>query len=180
MVKPFVLSNSNEIFSLKDLLANIQPANKTLNKTGIDFNDKASRIYWQNGMENPILINNNKAWKLSLQGNEINAELICTSVPMNSFIDFVQYSNKLQTLFIGTNSKGFFVIKHKQLNVLNPTVHDKNLKNAYYAQVELSNGNILTNNGNVLGTNPNNQLPAFGHFDFNSYLDQDSILWYSQ
>jgi signal transduction histidine kinase len=176
----FIVTNSNEIFSLEQLLTDVQPVNKLINKTGTDLNDKASRIYWQNGMLNPILINNNKAWKLSLQGNEINAELICTSVPLNSFIDFVQYSDKLQTLFIGTNSKGFFVIKHKQLNVLNPAVHDKNLKNAYYAQVELSNGNILTNNGNVLGANPNNQLPAAGHFDFNTYLDQDSILWYSQ
>ncbi len=175
----FIYSNNNEIFALQELLKEEPAAKKVLNP-GIDFTDKENKIYWQNGMDHPILINKNNAWKLFIKDNEIKAGLICTGVPLNSFIDFVQYSDKLQMLFIGTNSKGIFVVEHNRLKTLNTKVPDKSLKNAYYSQIELSNGNILTNQGNVLGNNNNNQLPITGSFNFNVYLDKDSILWFSQ
>lgn len=178
--QPFVYSNNNEIISLNELLKGKPEFKKILSKSGIDFNDRDNKIHWQNGMANPILINKNNAWQLLIKGNELTTELICTSVPLNSFIDFVQYSKKLQMLFIGTNSKGVFVVKKNQLSTLNTKVSDKSIKNAYYAQVELSNGNILTSQGNVLGNNSNNELPIIGSFNFNAYLDTDSILWFSQ
>jgi signal transduction histidine kinase len=178
--RAFIYTNTNEVFSLHELLSKQTAPKNLLSRSGIDVSDKENNIYWQNGMQNPILINKNSAWKLLLKNNEVIPELICTSVPLNSFIEFVQYSDKLQMLFIGTNSKGILVVAKNQLNALSTKVTDKSIKNAYYSQVELSNGNILTNQGNVLGSNANNQLPITGSFNFYTYLDKDSILWFSQ
>src|SRR4030095_3608906 len=75
--KNFVLDENGLIRELND-----EPAlNKTVQLINIDGSsfaplDKISRIYWTNGMENPILINKNRAWLLSLSENRIIATLI--------------------------------------------------------------------------------------------------------
>ena len=79
-----------------------------VNEDGSSFKylDKSARIYWTNGMTNPVLINKNRAWTLSLSGMNIIATQICDEIPTDALIEYVQYSPEKKLLFIGTDSKG--------------------------------------------------------------------------
>ena len=57
-----------------------------------------------------------------------------------------------------------------------------NNRNSYYSQVELPNGNVLTNESDIIGSNiaDKNNLPIPGKFSFNISHTSDNSLWYSQ
>lgn len=181
--KNFVLDENGIIRELND-----DPA---LNKTAQFINtdarsltplDKVSRIYWTNGMENPILISKNKAWLLSLSENRIIATLISDEIPTDALIEHVQYSRQKKILFLGTDSKGVIVLSLNRLDAMKNTDVGSNQRNAYYSQVELENGNVLTNEGQVIGNNTpsNRDLPIKGKFTYFVSSTSDSTIWYSQ
>ena len=62
-----------------------------------------------------------------------------------------QYSRKNKTLFIGTDSKGIIIIQENRVTAFKNTAEDIRERNAYYSQVELDNGNVLTNESHVVG-----------------------------
>jgi signal transduction histidine kinase len=181
--------NDNCFFLNKDGVIqglNHDPAlNKTfylINPDGSSFTSlgKSDRIYWVNGMENPILINKNKAWLLSLSGDRITATPICDEIPTDALIEYVQYSSQKKLLFLGTDSKGIIVISQNRVEAMKSAGF--NQRNAYYSQVELENGNVLTNEGQVIGNNipSHSTLPINGKFTYFVSLTKDSIIWYSQ
>lgn len=139
-------------------------------------------LFAENGMKNPILISNENAWSLHFVNGKLIAKLICNIVPRNSFIAYAQYSEKNKTLFLGTDSKGIIVISENRVWPMKNTASDISIRNAVYAQIELKNNNVLTNAGQVIGTNPEQagQLPINGAFDYNIFKSGDSMLWYAQ
>lgn len=181
--KCFVLGDDEKIRELND-----NPAlNKTVQVINTDGSvfvsiDKNSRIYWTNGMESPILINKNKAWLLSLPENKILATSICDEIPTNALIEFVQYSQQKKILFIGTESKGIIVLSQNRLDAMKTADVTSNQRNAYYSQIELANGNVLTNEGHVIGNSTPLQglLPIKGTFTYFVSTTSDSTIWYSQ
>jgi signal transduction histidine kinase len=181
--KNFVLDENGLIRELNDDPAfnkNVQ----LLNADGSSFAslDKISRIYWTNGMENPILINKNRAWLLSLSENRIIATLLADEIPTDALIEYVQYSRQKKILFLGTDSKGIIVLSQNRVDAMKNTGVGSNQRNAYYSQVELGNGNVLTNEGQVIGNNAtsNGSLPINGKFTYFVSSTSDSTIWYSQ
>lgn len=161
--------------------------NKTVslvNADGSSFGsvDKSSRLYWTNGMENPILIDRNKAWLLSFSSNKIIATSLCDEIPTDAFIEYVQYSRQKKILFLGTDSKGIIVLSQNRVDAMKNTDIGSTLRNAYYSQVELENGNVLTNEGQIIGNNTSasGAIPIKGKFTYFVSLTKDSSLWYSQ
>ncbi len=139
-------------------------------------------FYWQTGMDNPVFIDGENAWQLTYNGKTIIADLIFTGIPAGSYIKSVQYSEKNKLLFIGTESKGLIVINQNRVaSKKRKDINSKN-RNSYYSQVELADGNILTNESDIIGDNTiaKNTLPIQGKFSFNILHTNDSLLWYSQ
>lgn len=149
---------------------------------GSSSNFNYGTIFSENGMTNPIMISGKFAWKLGLVDNKIVADEICNIMPENVLIQFVQYSSQHKMLFVGTNSKGLMIIRQNQIDVMKNKLSAGSERNAYYSQIELAGGNILTNEGNVIGlnSNANTTLPVNGKFGFNVNITADSILWYSK
>jgi len=133
-------------------------------------------------MSNPVFIDGEKAWLLTYSGGKITAKLIFTGIPAGTYIRSVQYSEKNQLLFIGTESKGLIVINQNRVQSKRRNdVHSKN-RNSYYSQIELSNGNILTNESDIIGDNTKDPdiLPVKGKFSFNITHTSGQFLWYTQ
>ena len=179
----FVVNNKKEISLLnindqKLTLVPITGSDNTIFKKATDN----SILYWQNGMTNPVFIDGAKAWLLMYNGLSITTKLISTIIPEDSYIKSVQYSEKNNLLFIGTESKGLIVIN--QNRVLSKKRNSVNLKNrnSYYSQFELADGNILTNESDIIGDYPTNKeaLPIKGKFSFNVSQTGENSLWYSQ
>jgi signal transduction histidine kinase len=180
--KCFFVNEDLIIHELNDDPSLNQPA-YLLNEDGSSFRylDKSARVYWINGMTSPVLINKNRAWVLSLSGRDITATQICDEIPTDAFIEYVQYSPEKKLLFIGTESKGIIVVSQNRVATMKSISKEFNERNAYYSQIELNNGNILTNEGHVIGNNPpSSTIPIKGKFTYYVSLTSDSILWYCQ
>lgn len=140
-----------------------------------------SRLYWQTGMQNPVYISEDKAWLLTYENDTLDAKLIANGIPNESYISFVQYSQKYKLLFIGTESKGLIITYLKRLVSKKRKIGNIKKRNSVYSQIELSNGNILTNESDIIGDNTTvNQIPFKGKFSFNLSETDGNLLWFSQ
>ncbi len=180
----FIINHQRDIFLLDPATKKVEPLPAGGNGISLlkDLNSNNNILYWQTGMQNPVIIEGTNAWLLTYGGGSINARLIATNIPPDSYIKSVQYSEKNNLLFIGTESRGLIVIsRNRVLSKKRGTVNIKN-RNSYYSQVELANGNILTNESDIIGDNPTDEasLPIRGKFAFNVSHTGEGSLWYSQ
>ncbi len=179
----FFIDKKRQVFLAKDnfqhyeAVAIVTPAGKS-----VPVNSPNFLLFWDSGMKNPILFSGSNAWLLHFRDNILEAELICSEIPSYSFIRSAQYSEKNKTLFIGTDSKGIVIINKNRISSVKKTDMDIRERNAYYSQVELTNGDILTNENHVIGLSGKapGPLPVTGKFNYTVYTSGDSLLWYSQ
>lgn len=178
----FVKDGAHQVFRLHTATETISPVLiRDENGEVLEYLPKESLIYWTNGMSRPVLLSGSRAWLLNPGANdELQLQLIATNVPTNSFIRYAQYSDKQKLLFIGTDSKGIMVISQNRVTPMKKQKVGPNEVNVYYGQMELSNGNILTNEGHVIGTSntPPGPLPISGRFVTSVFKTNDSLLWY--
>ncbi|MGF2413302.1 MAG: ATP-binding protein, partial [Ferruginibacter sp.] len=175
--------NNNQVFLINPVSLTANPVNLiTTDKKLLNFNTGASQLFWQTGMMQPIIINSNNAWSLNYSGNTITATLITSVIPKDANISSVEYTEKNRLLFIGTESKGIIIINQ---NLVQPkkrkNANPKN-KNAYFSQLALDNGNILTNEGDIIGNSNSNpgKLPINGKFATRITLtDNGNLIWYN-
>jgi len=137
---------------------------------------------WENGMQMPVLFTGSKAWKVNYENGQLKAILITDQVPQDALIRYVQYDDKRKMLIIGTDSKGLIIIDQDLVESVRYEKAGINERTSYYSQVELDNGNILTNEGHILGNNieSKNKLPVTGKFGTNIFMMGDSLLWFTQ
>ncbi len=176
----FAVNDKKEI-SLLNINKHSPPNSSLISVNGSFLNIKASSLYWKPGMVNPIFISGNKAWLVSYNGNAADTTLICDNIPQDTYISWVQYSQVNNLLFIGTESKGLIVIHKNRVSSKKRNYLSKG-RNSYYSQIELPDGNILTNEADIIGDSrtDSSNLPIKGKFAFNlSYTDENTI-WFSQ
>jgi signal transduction histidine kinase len=137
------------------------------------------RLFWDNGMENPILISASRAWLLEDSAGRLTARSICTDVPPDAFLSFAKYDRSNEILFLGTNSKGVMVISKNQVRPIQRSSPYNDAGTASYSQLALSATSILNNWGDIFGPLPVQPLPI--HRPFNNFIltTPDSLLWYS-
>jgi signal transduction histidine kinase len=139
-------------------------------------------LFWDNGMKKPILTSGPNAWELDYSRGIITPRLICTAVPTDALLSFIKYDDKSGLLFIGTQSKGIAIIRKNEVWTVRKTA-PPDQSTACYSQINLGNGAILTNSGEILGGKPRMQYPSLPeHTAFNNfvYFDKDSTLLYSR
>jgi len=176
----FIMTPENQVYRLRNAGKDLE-AISTVWPSGYPGSaGKNFRLFWESGMPQPVLVNENNAWVFKLNNGVIEAVLICNQIPLDAFIYHLQYSEKREILFLGTDSKGLVVISKNSLRNFKYENAGINQRNAYYSQVELSNGNVLTNEGHELGDAPKGKVkwPISGGFGFNIYLQGDTLLWY--
>ena len=141
---------------------------------------KNSNLFWQVGMESPVVIQDQNAWALEMETNgNIQCRLIASGIPGNTFFNFVQYKKKEDYLFLGSASKGFYFLHKNQLVARQPAALDINQHNSFYSQVELPDGNIMTNAGTIIGDAGVQHNYNIGEGFLNSvYALNDSLLVY--
>ena len=148
--------------------------------------DKAGRdkrsFFWDNSMPEPMLLEGPNVWTIHKTGERLEAQLICTALPTDGRISYLKYDSGSRLLFAGTQSKGLIVIRKDLVRPVRAPVRSPDQQTAYYSQVALPGGGVLTNEGPVFdGKGHTTAFPAI-HTPFNSYVlqDTDSTLWYSR
>ena len=146
------------------------------------YDAKKSSFVWENGMDYPVFFTGDKAWKISFANGQLNAKLICNRVPGDVLVRYAQYDETTNTLFIGTDSKGIIIIKQNMVEPIRKDRNSANERTSYYSQVELPDGNIMTNEGHILGKNhPESSNPVFkGSISNSAFLMNDTLFWFIQ
>ena len=179
----FINSNKNRVSLLNINDYTLAPVSIET-ADGIPLNTTNGNLffYWETGMSNPVYIEGGTAWLLKYNGAAITAELVFTGIPVDSYIRSVQYSAANKLFFIGTESKGLIVINQNRVESKKRNEINSKNRNSYYSQVELSNGNILTNESDIIGDNKTTTaaLPIKGKFDFFVSETNGIFLWYNQ
>ncbi len=147
----------------------------------LDINPES--LFWEYGMSAAIYIHNNTVWLLETDTeNNLQAELLFEGLNLTAFIRFAQYSKSMKTLFIGTDSKGLYVVRSVSARTMKSTTTGMQYRNSYYAQIELQNGAVLTNEGVLVSESSTKgiPLPISDKFNFFTHLTADSVLYYTQ
>ncbi len=176
----FFLDNKNNPFILNTSTYSSSPVKFIPSENNVLLLNNTS-LFWQNGMPNPIYIDANNAWALEYEGGSIIAQKITSVLPTDANISSVEYSKKNKILFIGTESKGMIIITENLVQPKKRKNSNPKNKNAYFSQILLDNGNILTNEGDIIGNNntPNGQLPINGKFSTRISIINDNLIWYT-
>lgn len=174
----FITDSLNQTYQLDIKTGSVTSTNITFDtKSTVDKN---RIIYWENGMKNPLLFQSGNVYLLHVEQNELKAKLLFTNIPTDNYLRSAQYSEELKILFIGTDSKGVSVFYTNRVASKKRKKEDIKNRNAVYAQVELPNGNILTNEGDVIGDAAFNQadLPINDKFNFAVFTYNNTLLCY--
>jgi signal transduction histidine kinase len=183
----FYLRDSLFVFRADGGFYRLDPDNggqKPVPVEGLDRGLDKPQLLWDNSMKNPILVEGKKAWMLDYQQGKLVARLICTALPADLLLLFAKYDDKSSILFLGTYSKGIFVIRKNAVKPVKkvPAANTGDQPTAYYSQVALSGESILTSNGDVLGKperSPTRLPIRTGKFNNFVLTTPDSVLWYS-
>jgi signal transduction histidine kinase len=179
-ISGFLLSGQLFIQKKDDpVLYRLEKGKDQLSPTDFIFSTPKSKLFWESGMSYPILIDGSSAWVLKPFGKSFVAELICSEIPNLGLIKFIQYSEKKGLLFLGTASRGFGVIRTNKVSQVRKANFSPQDPGAYYSQWEWAPGNILTNEGHLLGQQGISKAPLSGKFGFAMYEDGDSLFWFS-
>jgi signal transduction histidine kinase len=179
----FVTTSKKEIYLFNVSDRSLTPVTVTASGyNAIDPAIKNGSFFWQTGMSNPIFIEAEKAWQLNYDGKTITTRLLFDGIPPDTYIKSIQYSEKNKLLFIATESKGLIVINQNRVQSKKRNEATSKNRNSYYSQIALTNGNILTNESDIIGNNTSsvNTLPIKGKFSFNVSITDEHLLWYNQ
>jgi signal transduction histidine kinase len=146
----------------------------------------SEKLFWDNGMANPIVIAGSRAWLLEYTGQRLAARLICEAVPTDAMLSYAQWAEKIGTLFLGTDSKGIVVVRKNEVRTVKRDPPDIRETTACYSQLLLPNGSVMANRlshkAAILGGPPPplSRMPI-KTLTFNNFLllTPDSLLWYS-
>ncbi len=139
-------------------------------------------LFWDNGMKEPLLVNGPNVWMLVYTGEKLEARLVCTALPTDGMISYIKYDSSSGLLFAGTQSKGIIVIRKNRVEPVRNARSSPEQPTAYYSQVALPGGGILTSAGHILGEKPPAAIPQPIVTPFNNFVlpESDSMLWYSR
>jgi signal transduction histidine kinase/ligand-binding sensor domain-containing protein len=177
----FFTDNNKQVFLFNTTSFTVSPVHfPESNKILPDFGNTSSQLFWKTGMNKPVIIKDNEAWQLNYSNGNIVAKQITRQLPTDANISTVEYLEERGMLFIGTDSKGLIVInQNKVLPKKRINANPKN-KNAYFSQIALDNGNILTNEGDIIGDNPGPAvLPAVEKFSNRTSFTNGNLIWYN-
>jgi len=105
------------------------------------------KIHWKISDNNVFTRLGEKLYKLSLKDNKINSQQVIDKLPEKCIINEILYNDINKAYYIGTDTRGLFAFKQKEILTL--TYNDNNntsISNSYYAQVALDSASILTYN----------------------------------
>jgi signal transduction histidine kinase len=181
--KPLLLRDSLFVFDPAGGFYRISSNYRERSSVPLDGADGKGKpqLFWDNSMSDPILVKDRRAWLLDYVQGRVKARLICDALPPGALPLFVRYDERSNLLFLGTSSKGLFVIRRNAVRVIKkPSAPgDADRQAAYYSQIALPGGAVLTSNGDVLGHHAGD-LPVHGGFNNFVLTTPDSVLWYSR
>jgi signal transduction histidine kinase len=136
------------------------------------------KVFQNHSNESVYILNGEKLFLLTLINNQIKVNLITDQLPKNEFIKYVQIDNVTNVIYIGTDNRGLIVGRPQYFNRILPNNAIAGVSSSAYAQLQLSNGNIQINTGQIFG---NSKVKSSNVFyrpsETSTFISSDSILF---
>ncbi len=136
------------------------------------------KVFQSSSQETAYLLASNKLYTISYVNDELKLHLITDQFPTNEFVKYVQIDNITHTIYIGTDNRGLIVGRPKYFKRVIPENAIEGISTSAYAQLQLSNGNIQINTGQIFGTAT---IPTTKVFyrksEPGTFISKDSILF---
>ena len=179
----FLINNKGAIQEVKhDLYYNLLITD--FNKNLFDLLSKNIKkgnfkVFQNHPTEPAFLILDTKLFQLEWVNQQIIPRLITDKIPVNEIIKYVQMDGVTKTIYLGTDNRGILVAHPQYFNRVLPKSQIEGVSASSYAQVELNNGNIQINNGQVFGNSDTKTNLIFNQSsETNTYIDSDSVLYF--
>ena len=176
------LNQRGQAFRIGNNGATVEPVTVLQNGNRQPLLLNPSRLFWESGMPAPLYLEDGICRSLEKTKEGLLATTLFRGIEVDALVRHLQYSPALQLLFLGTESKGLYIVQPQQVQVYKADRKKQQVRNSHYAQVVLPGGNVLTNEGVELGPFPPGTptLPISGKFIFSTQLSGDSLLWFAQ
>ncbi|GGA90261.1 hypothetical protein GCM10011511_11890 [Puia dinghuensis] len=113
---------------------------------------------------------------LSIINGQLDAETLAANTPIRN-VNGLIYDQQNKIIYVGTATSGLYILKKQEFQRLFFS-SDNYIINSMYAQVELSDGNILTSSG-ILNRRNKINIPTPGIYDRPAFLrSSDGHIWY--
>jgi signal transduction histidine kinase len=136
------------------------------------------KVFQNNRKDPAYLLASNKLFKIEYANLQLQLKLITDQCPTNEFVKYIQIDNLTSTIYIGTDNRGLLVGRPKYFKRIIPENSIEGISTSAYSQLQLSNGNIQINTGQIFG---NSLLPAAKAFyrasEPGAFVSTDSILY---
>jgi signal transduction histidine kinase len=144
-----------------------------------NYNKGNIKVFQNHPSEPTFLLLENKLFQLDWIDQRISPRFITDKIPINEIIRYVQMDMITKTIYLGTDNRGLLVAHPQYFNRVLPISQIEGVSASAYAQVELNNGNIQINSGQVFGTSKIKTNLIFNQLsETNTYVDSDSILYF--
>ena len=150
-----------------------------LHSKGLKNNINNFKIFQNHPKESVYLVIGEKLFTIKYVNNNLTFNLITDKLPKNEFINYIQIDNVTNTIYIGTDNRGLLVGKPKYFNRILPSNAVEGVSTSAYAQLELANGNIQINSGQIFGNVNNTKSVFYKPAETNTFISRDSVLYMS-
>ncbi len=188
----FSISNKLFYFDKNKNLYKLNTENKSIDNIILsgeiikDPNYKLSehfeKILWNSTNNFAFLKLGYTLYKLSIKNeNEVTSELVTSQLPKNCIINEIFYNAINKTYYLGTDTRGLFGYKQKEISTLIYNQKNTSVSNSYYSQIPFGNNSILTYNNRLFSTNG---VVSYGFTSkiMNSesmLVSKDKYIWYA-
>ncbi|MBP5999345.1 MAG: HAMP domain-containing histidine kinase [Sediminibacterium sp.] len=138
------------------------------------------RVFQDQPNDDVFILNGTVLQKLMLHNNQLKIDVVTNDIPKFEFIRQLQIDKKTGTIYLGTDNRGVIIAHPQYFKRVLPNVFVEGISTSAYAQVELSNGNIQINSGQVFG-NSIIKVPLVFHRPSatSTYISSENKLYYS-
>lgn len=180
----FIVKKNGILFKAiieKNNLSLSQPLNiHTISKTDPNNVFGKVKIFQSNPNDPVYLVTGEKLFILTYNNNSIHFKLITDQLPNKEFIKYVQIDHLTNTIFIGTDNRGIIVGRPQYFKRVLPNNAIDGISSSAYAQLQLSNGNIQINSGQIFGESKiKNENVFYRPSETITFISNDSILFMS-
>lgn len=150
------------------------------NKFKIDQKNIFSKAkIFQNHPNEPVyLVVGEKLYNLKMVDNKINLFLITDELPKSEFIKYIQIDKITNTIYIGTDNRGMIVGRPQYFSRILPNNAIEGVSSSAYAQLQLTNGNIQINSGQIFGNSITKSPNVFYRpSETGTFVSRDSVLF---
>lgn len=150
----YLLENDGLIKLVKSLSNGDVEFSKFSNLSSIlNYNQKFTslKIFQNHPREQVYLLNGTSLYSLRIDNNKVVLNLITDEIPKFEFIKQIQVDDINNTIYLGTDNRGVIVARPRYFKRILPNNFSEGISTSTYAQIQLKNGNVQINSGQVFG-----------------------------